>query len=365
MIKVLITGIDREPYLGGIETYIYNTVMRMDKNIFDIYFLGYKDAKPCYYKELTEAGFHFIFITERKKNYMAYHIELNELFKKNGFDILHSNLNSLSCITPINIALKYGCRVIVHSHNSGCLQSKKSILLHRINYYRLPRKKIKMIGVSDVAGKWMFGDKSDYIVLNNGVDTERFKYSEGKRKAIKCECGITPKTILHVGAFREQKNHRRIISIFSDYLKNHGDTVLLLAGEGPLKPEIQQLVKKEGLEENVMFLDNRVDIDYIMSAADVLILPSFYEGFPIVLIEAQSSGLPCVISDVITDEALITDLCQKVDLDASNDRWSSAIDNAFALRPDRQQYSEMVNTYGFGIKRQTNAIEKIYMESLE
>lgn len=320
-IHILHVGIDS--HLGGIETYLLKIATYINKEKYQFDFLAFKGKDPCFRKELEGLGCQFYFIEQRKNNYFRYISDLKKLFLNNSFDIVHCHLNSLSCIEPCMFALKKGNKVIVHSRNAGNIVSLKSRVLHRINYYCLPKKKICCVAVSDYAGEWMFGKKVNFTVLNNGLDVEKYAYSEKSRKEIRKELEILDKqeVIIHIGAFRSQKNHDFIIEIFNEYLKIYPKTLLLLVGDGNLLSKIKDKVSCLHIQKNVRFLGNRKDIPELLSASDKFLFPSYYEGFPNALLEAETSGLYCVVSNTITTQAMLPDFCTSLSLEDSTSKW--------------------------------------------
>lgn len=358
---ILHVGIDS--HLGGIETYLKKITTYINKEKYQFDFLTYKGTEPCYYKELNELGSNFYFIHKRKQNYLKNIKDLNNLFREKKFDIVHCHLNSLSYITPCLIALKYKCKVIIHSRNAGCLRSIKSKILHKINYYRLSNLNITRVAVSDLAGKWMFNNKN-FLVLNNGLDVDKYKFSEENRREIRNELNIDDKTevILHVGAFRKQKNHEFIVKIFKEYQLLHKNSILILVGDGELKQNIYKFINEENLLDNCMFIRQRNDIYKFLSAADKFIFPSFYEGFPNALIEAETSGLMCVVSDLITNQAIIDGIAYKNSLDNSISSWVKLLEKDKIV--DRDNCAELIKKHKFDIKDEIERLEDLYTSVL-
>lgn len=362
--KIQILQIGLDSHLGGIETYLLKLATHLDKEKYSFSFLGYKGSKPCFQDELEELGCKFYFITPRKDNYITYLRELKQLLVINHFDILHCNMNSLSNFEPILIGLKAKASILVHSHNGANIGSKKTKLLNYLGQKILPQKKVTCIAVSDLAGEWMFGKGHDFIVLNNGLDTDKYQYNQEARREIRDELHIGEKEmILHVGAFRIQKNHKKLIEIFRAYHSIHQDSVLVLAGDGELKAEIMAMVKACKLNDAVMFVGNRNDIPKILSAADIFMLPSFYEGFPNVLIEAETSGLYCVVADTITRQANIGGLCKYVSLQAPIDTWVRALEGKHDIK--RMSCSELVKAAGLDIDGEMRRLYAVYYKCLE
>lgn len=356
MKKVLITGMSW--FLGGIETYLYRTISNMDSKEFSFDFLITYDETPCFYNELKNLGCNFYRVTSRRENFLKNRLEIQALLKTEKYDLVYCNLNSLNYITPCLCARNAGIPVIVHCHNSGTLRGIKTRMLHRINFYRLP-KDITRLAVSEIAGKWMFGNKH-FKVINNGVDTTMFKYSTLRRKETRKRLDVKEdeKVILHVGAFRLQKNHQFLIRVFNKYHKKNPNSKLFLVGVGELQEEIKLNVEQLGIGDSVCFLGIRQDIPDLLSASDCFVFPSFYEGFPIALIEAETSGIHCVVSDRITSEVIIPQVCDKLSLDDSIDDWCSMIDKKNNVL--RKDFFKYVDDLGLGLGKEIEAVSAVF-----
>ena len=358
-IRVLHVGLDT--HLGGIETYLLKISSNIDRSRFQFDFLAYDNVKPCFYEELTSLGCCFSFVSSRRKNWVRNKSDLKNLFSQEHFDIVHCHLNSLTYITPALEGLKSGSKVIIHSRNGGQSSGSSSRILGLINRYRMPWDKVTRAAVSDLAGKWMFGDKP-FIVLNNGLDTARYCFSEEKRLAARRSLGLGEdvEIILNVGALRAQKNHSFMLDVFDSYHQKHRNSVLVLVGEGELESEIRNRVSALGLDGAVVFAGKRDDIPAVLSASDKFLFPSLYEGFPNALIEAETSGLACVASDTITQQACLKN-CHMISLDAPISEWVTALEKPSPLV--REECPNMVEDAGFGIKQEICRLENLY-ESL-
>lgn len=361
-IRVLHVGIDS--HLGGIETYLLKIATYIDKEKYQFNFLAFKGSEPCFRKELEELGCHFFYIEQRRKNYINYITDLKRLYENKQFDIVHCHMNSLSCIEPIILALKYGCKVLVHSHNSANIVSVKSRILHKIGSYFLPMHKVTRVAVSDLAGKWMFKN-NDFQVLNNGLDVEKFKYNSRSRKEIREELKINKEeeVILHIGAFRTQKNHSFLIDIFNEYVKTNTNATLFLVGEGVLKDKIKAEVIDRGLEKKVVFLGQRDDIAELLSGSDKFLFPSLYEGFPNALIEAQATGLYCVVADTITKQAVFDQICCQVSLKAPLNEWIEALQKPAIEK--REKCVDFIRKAGLSIEDEIDRLSKVYNQIID
>ena len=356
-IRVLHVGLDT--HLGGIETYLLKISSNIDRNRFDFGFLAYDNQSPCFFNELSDLGFNFHFVRSRRKSWFGNAKDIRNLLAKEKYDIVHCHLNSLTYITPALEGLKAGAKVIIHSRNGGSAIGSSSRILGAINRLRMPWNKVTRVAVSDLAGKWMFGKNRSFLVLNNGLDTAKYRFSREERTAVRKELDIpqNAEVIANVGAFRTQKNHSFIIDIFKEYHQRHNDSILLLVGEGELEDEIKKKVSECGIENNVIFSGRRSDIGAVLSASDKYLFPSLYEGFPNALIEAETSGLLCVSSTSITEQACL-DNCIRVSLDAPVSVWVSALEKPVVS--DRSTCVEMVEKAGFGIKEEIARLENLY-----
>lgn len=361
-IRILHVGLDT--HLGGIETYLMKISSHIDLKKFQFDFLAYDNRKPCFYDELTALGCGFHFVRSRRTNWFGNAHDLRKLLSAEKYDIIHCHLNSLTYITPALEGLRAGSKVIIHSRNGGSASGSSSKILNCINRYRMPWKKVTLAAVSDVAGRWMFGPGRDFIVLNNGLDTSKYRYSEKDRTSVRSELGIPEdrEVISSVGAFRTQKNHMFMIDVFAGYHKANPNSTLLLVGEGDLEARIRQKVQQAGVEDSVLFAGRRSDIGAVLSASDKYLFPSFYEGFPNALLEAETSGLLCVSSSTITEQACL-DNCIRVSLDSPVSDWVRALENPPVK--DRPACVGMVEKAGFGIDSEIKRLENLYTSLLK
>lgn len=360
-IRVLQVGLDT--HLGGIETYLMKISSHIDLDKFQFDFLAYDKEKPCFYEELTKLGCNFYFVTSRRKSFIQNKKDLENLFKKEHFDLVHCHLNSLTYIAPALEALKANVKVIVHSRNAGASTGSSSKLLSMLNKLRFPYAKVTLAAVSDKAATWMFGKNKEVVILNNGIDVNRFRFSQEKREATRKELGLSQEqeVIVHVGAFRPQKNHKFLVEVFNEYHKKCKNSVLLLVGSGELLEEVKTQVKELGLDKAVIFTGSRKDLESILAASDKFLFPSLYEGFPNALLEAQASGLLCVASSEITEQACLEN-CVRVSLSEELSKWVEAL--SCPVKPNREDYARLVEEKGFGVEAEIKRLENLYEKVL-
>lgn len=359
MIKILQYGLTN--HLGGIENYLYRLANNIDLTKFQFDFLILGTEQPCFYHELKSLGCNFYFVTPRSHNPQKNKDEISYIMQKNNYDIIQCNLNSLSYITPVELGIKYSVPTIVFSRNAGIIKSRLSNFLHWINFNKIKKDKyIKRIAVSEYAGEWMFGKKNNFEILNNGVDINKFKYSSIDRdiKRKELNIGINQEVIIHTGALREQKNHKFILEVFKEYLKLNIDSKLILVGNGELRDSIVKKINELNIENSVYLLGNRDDIPQLLSMADKYLFPSFYEGFPNALLEAETSGLSALISNTITKEVIINKNCKMLPLEDGSEKWAAELFN-LDLNNRESSYKDVAEK-GFSVESEVKRTIEIY-----
>ena len=351
--------------LNGTETFIMNVYRCLDKTKFHADFLLSNGKRTCYYEEVESNGSRIYLCSSRREAPVKSYLELYRFFKQTGkrYDALHYCCGSLTSIAPIIFACLFGIPVrIIHAHNSNCTGLHNKIL----HFLQCPIANIlatHRLACSDKAANFFSSFSKKYIILNNGVDVNKFSFNREKRNFVRKTFGISDNEIVigHVGRFNIVKNHSFILRIFSSYLRENPKSRLMLIGEGELEGNIKELAKDLGLMEHVMFLGLRQDIPDLLQAMDLFLMPSIFEGLPFVLVEAQSSGLPCVISDRIDKNVDITNNVVFLGLDQPYDRWSFEM-TRILNKYKRGKTDELINKAGYSVLSTTKILEKIYQQ---
>ncbi|MBD2872047.1 glycosyltransferase family 1 protein [Paenibacillus arenilitoris] len=290
---------------GGAETLIMNLYRHIDRTKLQFDFLT---CKPGVFDEEIErlgGRIHRIpHITD--VGHRGYVRALRRFFAEHGdYPIVHAHMDRMSGLVlraarGANIPVR-----IAHSHNTRSEGGLLARLYKRYAGAHIRYSATHRIACSDAAARWLFGGRAASArIMRNGIACERFAYSPEVRSALRSELGVREGTLAigHVGRFVHQKNHAQLVELFGEVRRRRPDSVLLLAGDGPLRPAIEQRARELGLADNVRLLGVRSDIDRLMQAFDVFVFPSLHEGLPVTLVEAQGAGLPCVISDAVTPE---------------------------------------------------------------
>ena len=270
------------------------------------------------------------------------------------------NTCTLTNIDYLVYAKKYGIKKrIIHAHNSGNETSKLRGIFHYLNKTRLSQYATDYWSCSMVASEYFYNENiinsPKHHIINNAIQTKDYAFDEAVRNEIRKEYKLEDKYVIgHVGRFQYQKNHEFLVDIFNEYLKLDNNAVLMLIGQGEGEEVIRQKVADLGITENVMFMGVRSDVNKLLQAMDIFVLPSHFEGLPLVLVEAQSAGLPCYVSkDVITKESDVTGNIEFISLDDGDKKWAQIIyDNKKS--DDRNKYTQLVIDAGFDINTETN-----------
>lgn len=359
MIRVLHTGMTSN--LGGIESYLINYYRKIDKSKIQFDFVNIEDDL-CFSDEIKRNGGIIYNLVSYYKNPIKYIRSLKKIIEDNDYKIVHCNMNSAVMIFPLIAAKLAKAKVIIaHSHNSSSDKGRLKTVLHNINRYFIPFLANYYFACSVDAGKWFFSKKiiasKRFKVINNAIDTNKFRYDDSIREKIRCELNIDSdtKVLGHVGRFSKQKNHNFLIDIFYEYNKKNNNSLLLLLGKGTLVKEVEDKVKNYGLEDKVLFVGTKDNVYDYMFAMDYFIFPSLYEGLGIVLVEAQATGLPVLTTDVIPDEAIVSDKFYKLSLKNTAREWAYKIDDLEVT--NRHQNSLCLD---YDIERNTKLLEDFY-----
>ena len=276
-------------------------------------------------------------------------------------------------IDYLKVAKKYGIKeIIVHSHNAGNMYGKLKLYFHEKNKKNIDSYANHFWSCSRLASKWLYEDEiinSDkFKVINNAIDIEKFDYNEDIRKKYREDMNLKDKFVLmNVGRFNIQKNHHFLIDVFNEVRKEINEAKLLLVGVGELEDEIKDKVSKLGLNDYVEFLGTRNDVNNLMQASDIFLMPSLFEGLPVSAVEAQASGIRCILSDKITDEIKITDLVEFLDIDKEDsvDKWKDLI---ISIKDkgldDRKSKKEDIKNAGFDIKSEAKKLEEFFLNKI-
>ena len=321
---------------GGVSSFLYNVYTNIDREQVQFDFLSPNVTTYGIHREEIEEMGGRIYELGIKGNILTrktgLYKRLYEFLTQHAYSVVHINSgNFFFNLFAVMAVRKAGvpCR-IVHSHNAGDTnRSRIKKAAFEALKPQLEKNATLLLACSRKAASYMFTDQTvregRVQIVKNGINAERFRFDPEIRKTVRQELGLQDKFVVgHVGRFYKQKNHVFLIRIFEKIHEKEPESVLLLFGKGDLETEVRGLVNELGMAPYVRFMGEVPDIERMYQAMDVFVMPSFHEGLPVSCVEIQAAGVPCVLSDAITEEIKIADSLQFLSLSDSPEIWAKA-----------------------------------------
>ena len=357
MKKILILSTIGLNYVG-ITSVIKNYIAAMDTTGLEFCFVAFPEIPESLKKDFETYG-SVCCITNRKKSFFSYLIDIIGLMRQ-GFHTVHIHGNSGTMLIEVLLARLCGIRnVIIHSHST-----KTSFpLINRILKKPMMRLADLCIACSKASGDWLYGHYP-HTILNNAIDLPKFAFCDDLRKKYRDEFHVGDIFLVgHIGHFTEQKNHFFLIDVFAAFHKLEPNSKLLLISDGPRFQQVQEKVAQLGLQDAVIFAGRRSDVAGIYSAMDLFILPSCWEGLPLVMVEAQMNGLPLLVSDAVTSSAKCTDRVWYKSLEDGAQSWAETLLKLKNQRFDRQKdFRGIIAEKGFDIQAEAEKLRQLYLK---
>lgn len=355
---------------GGIEAMIMNFYRNIDKKKIQFDFVIHKKEKCDYENEILSLGGKiYRFSKYNGKNHIKYKKEWNNFFENHKeYRIVHSHARSTASIY-LRIAKKYERITIAHSHSTASRGNKLEQIIKNIMQFPIRNIADYFFACSNEAGKWLFGENiinnKNYKLIKNAIEVEKYTFNENKRQALRNQMNLTGKFVVgHVGSFTYPKNHKFLIEIFNEIYKKNKNSRLLLVGDGPLKLKIKNQIKNLNLKNKVKFIGVVPNVNDYLQVMDVFVFPSFFEGMPVSLIEAQASGLICLTSDTVTKESEILETSKYISLELKAIYWAEKAIKLYKTNK-REDTSLKIKETGYDIKEETKKLEDFYLENWE
>lgn len=344
---------------GGLTTVMMNYYRQMDLQGIRIDFAADNIPDEIVLDEIYSKGSKYYKLSDRKKNIFLYMSNLYNILKKEKYNVIHINGNSSTMAFELIISYLVGVKKrIVHVHTTQNMHPALNRILNPIMKYLMT----DAIAVSSEAGKKLYGNKN-FIVLNNAVNLERYAFNQEARCMFRTERNIGDFFIAGcVAKLYPVKNHKFLIRVFKELVLKYPNIKLLLVGDGILKDDIQNEINNMGLQKNIILTGMLHNVQVALSAMDLFLLPSFYEGMPLALVEAQANGLCCIASSNITKDANVTGLVKYLDLDKGI--WVKEIEKNIEKKLDRIKQSQInckkIRAKGFDIVKEAGKLRQIY-----
>ena len=345
---------------GGAETFLMKMYRALPPEEYQLDFIV-SENDGFYTQEVLDRGGRIFFVPTRTKHPIAAFRQIGKIVKENGYQhVLKLGDSPLQVVDLLATKTGGAKHLVLRSCNAPTHLSAKRKAIDAFFRPILNRTATVKIAPSDLAAAYTFGqtayDRGEVTLLNNGVDLNVFRFDPEARQAIRAEFGLEDKLVVgHIGRFNQQKNHMFLLDIFNEIRKRNENAVLLLVGKGELEADIRRKIDCLGIADKVIFTGVRSDVPALLSAMDVFVFPSFFEGMPNTVIEAQATGLPCVIADTITKTADITGLVEYQSLKTSSEQWANRV--LAKATTERENTTQAFIDHGYNIE----SVAKIFV----
>lgn len=360
MVKILLISTVGLKY-DGITNVMLSNLEAMDKSNLEFFVAETLVSENNIREKFKALGCKLVKFPNRKKNPLKYFWSVFSFIRKNKIDVVHANGNSATLAIEMLAAKLGNCPIrIAHSHNTKADFAKLDKILRPvfdISYN-------KAVACSNEAGKWLFKDKS-FLVVNNGRDIDKYSFNPIKRQQMRDKLNGSDKLFIgHVGGFVTQKNHDFLLHVYKEISLLRNDAIFFVIGDGDLKKQIYDLTDELGIKDKVVFTGNIDNVQDYLQAMDVMIMPSLFEGLPLAVIEWQLSGLPVVMSDVITKDCIISDKVERLSLKESYKSWAIKVieaSNCDGREARVLQTRRNAKEMGFDIKDSAKKLRNLYL----
>lgn len=352
---------------AGLETMLMNYYRKIDCRKVQFDFMVHRQDEGAYDEEIKEMGGRIFHAPRLMPNqFIRHHYSVKSIISSEQYPIVHSHIDSMSFFPLLAAKQAHTPVRIAHSHSSGVTKDVKK-----------PIKELARFGVRKVAnhywacgnkaGLYLFGEKRwnspKSKIIRNAIDTKKFEYNEVARKQVRSELNIPPDAIVvgHVGRFELVKNQAYLVQMFAEFQKKVRGAVLMLVGDGAQRERVEREASRLCGENNVIFTGTRPDIDRLMQAMDLFVMPSLFEGLPMTAVEAQASGLPVLLSDRISQEAAILSNVRFSSIEESPARWVDKMLQMLQTVPKRKLAAHDVQLAGFDISDNAMMLQETYV----
>lgn len=346
--------------LNGITSVIMNYYRNMDRTGMQIDFVVNNKLDDEFRAELEGNGA-TVYHIPRKSDPLGYMRRLYRVCKDGDYDVVHIHGNSAMMLFDVLPAALARVPVrVVHSHNTTC----SHMMLHKLFKPLFHRCYTHGLACGEDAGRWLYG-KRPFTVLKNGIELEGYRYDPAVREEYRRKIDAGERTVIgHVGNFIEQKNHTFLLDWFAELSREDDRYLLLLLGDGQLSDEMKEKAHRLGLDGKVLFAGKSTKARCYFQAMDLFALPSLHEGLPVVLVEAQAAGLPCLVADTVATEANLTGTLRYLPIDSTR-AWVDAV-RSVQVASDRAAQSDVwigrIAQAGYDIKQSADIMRALYTD---
>lgn len=357
--------------LGGAESRIMELYRCIDRSKVQFDFLVHTKEEGHYSEEIRSLGGQIYSLPRFKVvNILEYRKAIHDFFHTHTeYTVVQGHMTSTASIyLPIakQEYAKQGVNLVTaaHARSAGVDKGVKGLVTKCIRF-PLKKKTDYCFTCSREAGIAVYGAdwvrKGKVWTIPNAIDAGRFRFNQAVRDEVRRELGIENRFVLgHVGRFGFMKNHTYLVDIFAEMCKKRDDVVLVLIGKGEEETAVHEKLKRLGLEEKVLFLGNRYDVERYYQAFDYFVFPSIFEGLPGSVAEAQAAGLHCLVSDKVTKEVALTDLISYRSIEEEPSKWAEEILQNAKDALCREDMQKTIADHGFDVRQQAIQMALFY-----
>lgn len=347
---------------GGISMHMLSYLKHMDPALVRVDIAVHGALPGPREAEAERLGAKIFHLPNKREDYRGNVEGMKKLFASGEYPIVHSHLDGMNGFS-LGLAKSAGVKNrISHCHNTGYLTTNPArVLLHTLEKRRIPSVCTQLLACSENAGRFFYGDRivnaGKLRVVKNALELSRYRFDEGDRERLRRELALPERAFVigHVGRFEPQKNHAFLLRAFAARLRLRPDAILVLCGDGVLRAEIERRAEQLGVADSLRILGYRPDVNRLLSAFDLFVLPSLFEGLGIALIEAQLSGLPCLAADTVPPD---TDIVNCAYLPLREELWAERM--LCAPNMERNVPLEPFIEAGYDIVTEAKKMEAFY-----
>lgn len=365
MRKIKIVNIISKLVYGGTESVLLNYYSHINRRHYDLNIITMEAINKESIKRFEDLGFKVYIVGNWEENPVKVGKKIIKILKQGKFDIIHSHLSHTNFYFMI-LGYIAGIKIrISHSHLIYIDKNLKEKIKHKMYKILIKIFSTNFMACSEAASIDLYGTTNNVYILRNAIDLTKFIPNIKVRKQYRKLLRYTEDEIIicNIGRMEEQKNQLFLIEIFNELIKLNNRYRLLIIGSGSLENNIKERITKLNLTGKVKILSNRDDVNNILQASDIFLLPSLYEGLGIVLIEAQAVGLSCYTSDkVVPQEAKVTDKLHFINLEKGSRQWAKYIEENYHKEPEQIQDYQLITEYGYNILEEAKKLDEYYQK---
>ena len=343
--------------IGGAEKVARDISLYAPPEKYEFHYLVFGDAVGEYEAGIIQNGNKVLHWPQPSQNYIRFFIDLLKLMKKEKYHVVHAH-NMFNCGFTMLAAAVAGVPIRI-SHAHSALRSNPGIvksIYEKVMQFLILRCSTDYVACGVAAEERLFGRRKDVKLILNGIDIQEFAYNAEKRMEIRKQWNLGDCFVLgHVGHLADVKNQAFLLDLMPLILEGRPDARLLLLGEGEDRAMLEQKIRDMDLEDSVIMTGNVSNVSDYLSAMDVFVFPSLYEGLPLSVLEVQANGLPCIISDSVPKDVFLTDLIHPLSLTDAKECWVNEI--LSVKRQDPESYNQLLSQSEYAVER---AMEKVY-----